>query len=309
MGLARILNSLFGKWFHKGSDMPWASKWKPIVGLTPKFGGQGKVTFVEHADKHVRGALKTLRDSSPNSRLRKERRARMRREVVALETLKGTRGITRVLDHNTDRFDDLSIELYVVQELIEGRTLAQHADPPVGITEATRITVELCELVKECHGAGVLHREIKPDNIIIDSLGAIWLVDFGLTYVEESDSLKTDTNEEIGNRFLRVPEYSSGRGAKYAPQSDLTLICGVLFKLITGHKPSNLQDDRALPPHLSRHSPVEEEIKSDPRWPRIKSIFDIGFAVDINLRFSTADELLRQNPSHCLPDVLSLITP
>lgn len=284
---------MFEKRSHKRSDTPWASKWRTIFGLRPRSGGQGTVTFVESAGRRVRGALKVLKIGSTNTGRIKRSRARMRREVVALETLKGTRGIPKVLDHNTDCFEDLSTQLYVVQEFVDGITLAEHAQRPLSISEAARITIELCELLKACHDAGVLHRDIKPDNIIIDSSGSAWLVDFGLTYIEEDESFKTDTREEIGNRFLRLPEHSSGRDAKHLRQSDVTQACGILFKLITGYNPSTLLDDEGLPPHLSRHSPVAESTKSDPRWPKIKSIFDIGFSVDINLRFLTAEELLR----------------
>jgi serine/threonine protein kinase len=85
-----------------------------------KHGGQSTVTFVENADKSLRGALKVLKNGNQKRGLIRERRARMRREVVALETLRGASGIPFVLDHNTEFFEVLSIDLYVVQEFIEG---------------------------------------------------------------------------------------------------------------------------------------------------------------------------------------------
>jgi len=220
----------------------------------------------------------------------------MRREVVALETLSGIKGIPAVLEHNTSDFENKSILLYVVLEFIYGTNLGEHIHTPLEIEIALAMAIQLCQIVKSCHESGVVHRDIKPDNLIIEaSSGDVWLVDFGQTWFED-DSLpfKTETGQEVGNRFLRLPELFSGSKLKDDERSHLTFVCGIFFWLLTHEKPSTLLNENSSPPHRAKELSFPEKTRSDNRWDLIRSLFDVGFAPGINQRFQSADDLLQR---------------
>src|SRR5271165_1845192 len=115
----------------KSKQEPWRTNWKPLEEHPVKSGGHGTVRFVESLDGSTKGALKILKEEFVH-----EHRSRMRREVVALETLKGTNGIPAVLEHNTSYFEDASIRLYVVMQFIDEENLNEHFHSPTDLDKA-----------------------------------------------------------------------------------------------------------------------------------------------------------------------------
>jgi eukaryotic-like serine/threonine-protein kinase len=75
------------------------------------------------------------------------------------------------------------------------------------------------------------------------------LVDFGMSYHEEASALVTPAWEEVGNRFLRLPELASESSLKRDPGSDVTFCGGILFLLLTGSRPGQLIDHDNCMPH------------------------------------------------------------
>jgi len=205
---------------------PWSYRWN--VANTPRKGGnQFVVQLVQDLEGTTRGGLKLLKEDS-NS----ERRARLAREVIILQRLGGVPGIPVVLDHNTANHGTKIAPLYVVLEFIDGVSLSEHFQSALSIDDSVRITIQLCEIVRLCHERGVAHRDIKPDNIMVQGGSEkVWLIDFGIGWPEDdADPFETEINQELGNRFLRLPElHSPDATGKRDQRSDLTLVCGVLF--------------------------------------------------------------------------------
>src|SRR5258708_3953927 len=261
---------------------PWRSKWKRKPGWPPKEGGQTTVQVVESIDNEMTGALKLLRSDFDS-----ERRARLAREVLLLQKLQGIPGIPAVLDHNTESFEDKDTALYVVLEFIEGRRLSEEFRNPLSIDQSTLLTIQLCEIIRACHSREIIHRDIKPDNILIDrEAEKIWLIDFGTAWTEdESVPFKTEINEELGNRFLKLPELLSGIPKKHDVRSDLTFISGIFFWFLTNRKPSVLIPDDLKPPHRRLAESFPSHTVSDQRWSLAQSICDVCFAPALNQRF------------------------
>ncbi len=233
------------------------------------------VRMVQSADGNTSGVLKILKNPRDSVR-----RYRLAREVQALEKLRDTEGIPRILDHNTTSLGEKEIPLYLVIERIEGVTLSKEFRTPLNLDESLKLTIKICELVFRCHRCNVTHRDIKPDNIIIERItGNVSLIDFGEAWNEDQiPSLETDINAELGNRFLRLPEFTSGTETKDDPRSDLTFVVGILFWLLTQKKPAQLLNAEPNPPHRRMESLLPEKIVSDTRWPFVRSIFDVGFS-------------------------------
>lgn len=272
--------------------MTWEEDWEIAEGAISRRGGQGHVVKVIHRDSRVVGALKQMHSSHQKN---SERRQRMAREVTALQRLHAT-NVPAVLDHNVTEVDDVTVPLYFVAEWIEGHTLQdKFGGKPPSLREALTLTRNLAGIVMHCHKNAVIHRDIKPTNVLtrVDT-NELYLIDFGIAYSDSPDeAISTEIRQELGNRFLRLPGLAAG-SAKRDPRDDLTLLVGVLFFLITGRnpRPNLLLDDEGRPPHKRASASFPEEATRDPAWKRIMSIFDVGFNVNVGFRFQSASDLI-----------------
>jgi serine/threonine protein kinase len=267
----------------------WQEDWEPVAG-DPVPGGQGHIVRVRRRSGPQIGALKRLNEGSAH---RKERRYRMNTEVQALRLLDGN-GTPRVLAANTERWREGSVELFAVLDWVDGPTVLQHVNGrPLDVDEALRLMLPLIDTIVRCHAAGIVHRDIKPDNVILEEadLDRPVLVDFGMSWTERDRApLETEPGQEIGNRFLRLPEYSAGRSADgRAPQSDVTQLVGVFFYLLTGRYPRLLTDERGRPPHQAVELPAA--LLGDARWPVILRVFREGFRHALADRFRDSSDL------------------
>jgi serine/threonine protein kinase len=242
-----------------GEGGSWQSGWDLVEGAVGSAGGQGTVSQVVRRADGVIGALKELH---PAHLADTERRERMAREVRALERVQGM-GVSAVLDHNMRFVDDTSVPLYFVSGWVEGKTLQnQTGGRALPIEDALRITRELAEVVARCHAVGVCHRDIKPDNIVVGSNDSrLTLVDFGIAFAEadpEESDFRTEPAQELGNRFLRIPDLSAGQEERRDPRSDVTLVVGVLFTCCRGAPHARWSTRRCAPrmPALPTCSPI-----------------------------------------------------
>lgn len=267
------------------TDRPWTAKWKKVRKL--KSGGQGHADIVVPADGTPGTfVLKTLREP-----LSKSSRGRMFREAAALATLEHP-GIVTLVEHNTGDWKDHRTELYLVLEYIEGPTLGDYIrdHTRMSLDDALAMTSALLDSVEACHDAGLGHRDIKDNNILLrggDPRRPV-LIDFGLTFsVVEDDSL-TGTDEQLGNRFLLLPDLKVG--GKRDLRSDVTLAAACLFYAATGMKPVVLRDGQNLPPHERADAkPVLATFSSEIR-PELSRFFGKTFRPHAENRWQSAAE-------------------
>jgi eukaryotic-like serine/threonine-protein kinase len=231
---------------------PWAAKWieDEAAKSQRRTGGQGIVKRVHRRDD-PEAFVFVLKELKEQKSL--ERRARMYREVVALETLQHPL-TPRVVDHNTGNYRDLSVQLYVVFEFIDGPTLSEYVSKrgPLCLSDALEIVTGVLAVLECYHASGVGHRDIKPGNIILRSsiCASPVLIDFGLTFnVHDEEEDLTPDWQQVGNRFLSLPEHAMFSQNKRDLRSDLTSCVGLLYFLLTGAWPVTLTDEAGRPPH------------------------------------------------------------
>jgi serine/threonine protein kinase len=283
-------------------EKPWSHSWVPLEGAKARSGGQGTVIKVRH---RIDGSVGAVKEIHPSHLKKRERRQRMAREVLALERMEG-QGVPEVLDHNMDCVKESEIPLYIVTRWIEGQTLQQFAGgKPRPIEEALGITRNLAVTLARCHKAGILHRDIKPDNIILEQQGrGVKLVDFGIAWISPQDDEKaefyTRDGQELGNRFLRLPDLAAGQRQRDA-RTDVTFLVGILFFLLTGMAPRVLINQDGLAPHEGLSHRLPESVLTDNRWHQLERIFRVGFQPSINQRFQTADDLIQRIDEILLP--------
>src|SRR5438552_2591260 len=108
---------------------------------------------------------------------------------------------------------------------------------PMSIRQAAELIAKVARTVHYAHEHGILHRDIKPGNILLDAGGEPLLTDFGLARLLESESTITRTLEVMGTPSYMAPEQASGETAKLTSGTDVYGLGAVLYQLLTGHPP------------------------------------------------------------------------
>ena len=127
---------------------------------------------------------------------------------------------------------------YFSMGLVEGGQLdAIVRREPMPIRQAVELMEKVARTVHYAHEHGILHRDIKPGNILLDTKGEPHLTDFGLARLVESESTVTRTLEVIGTPSYMAPEQAMGNNADVSGATDVYGLGAVLYQLLTGHPP------------------------------------------------------------------------
>src|SRR4029434_2466672 len=125
---------------------------------------------------------------------------------------------------------------YFTMKFVEGGQLdevVRHA--PISIRQAAKLIAKVARTVHYAHQHGILHRDIKPGNILLDQKGEPHLTDFGLARLVESESTVTRTMEVLGTPSYMAPEQAVGNNAAVSSATDVYALGAVLYQLVTGH--------------------------------------------------------------------------
>ncbi|AZM48190.1 serine/threonine protein kinase [Streptomyces sp. WAC 06738] len=199
--------------------------------------GRGGMGTVWRATDEVLGravAVKELR--LPTSVDEDEKRrlvTRTLREAKAIARIRNTGAVTvyDVVDE-----DDRP---WIVMELIEGRSLSDltRDDGPLTPRRAAEVGLAVLDVLRAAHSEGILHRDVKPSNVLISDDGRVVLSDFGIAQVEGDPSI-TSTGMLVGAPSYISPERA--RGQKPGPPADLWSLGGLLYAAVEGHPPYDL---------------------------------------------------------------------
>ena len=127
---------------------------------------------------------------------------------------------------------------YFSMKFIEGGQLDEVARrAPMSIRQATELIAKVARTVHYAHEHGILHRDIKPGNILLDAKGEPHLTDFGLARLVETESSITQTLDVIGTPSYMAPEQAVGNNAAVSSATDVYGLGAVLYQLLTGQPP------------------------------------------------------------------------
>ena len=187
---------------------------------------------------------------------------------------------------------------YIVMEFVPGRTLKQviRARGPLLKEEAVDIMKQLTSAVAEAHSKGIIHRDIKPQNVIIKADGSVKILDFGIATAKGSMQL-TQANNVMGSVHYLAPELAKGEQA--SAQSDIYALGIVLYEMLAGDVP--FKADQAVQVAL-RHmrDPMPSLREANPTVPQsIENIVIRATAKDPKKRYSSCLEMWR-DLSTCL---------
>ncbi len=222
-------------------------------------GGMGVVHLAEHTATGVRYAIKTLYGvQDPEAILRFQREAQGHARVDSHPN------VVRV--HSFGQFPG---GLYLVVELVSGGSLAERLKGKLlSIQDSARLVRDLARGVAHIHAHGVLHRDLKPDNILLD--GEVpRLADFGLAKVVGEHTL-TVTGTALGTPAYMAPEQIDSTRGEPGPWTDVYGLGAVLYECLTGRPPfvgvsamatlvKSLKETPAAPSGLRQEIPAELE--------------------------------------------------
>ena len=129
-------------------------------------------------------------------------------------------------------------QCYFSMKFVEGGQLDEVVkDAPMSIRQAVELIAKIARTVHYAHEHGILHRDIKPGNILLDAKGEPQLTDFGLARLVESESTVTRTVEVLGTPSYMAPEQAAGNNTKPTNATDVYGLGAVLYQLLTGYPP------------------------------------------------------------------------
>jgi serine/threonine protein kinase/thioredoxin-like negative regulator of GroEL len=180
---------------------------------------------------------------------------------------------------------------FIAMAYYEGETLEERLDRrgPLPVKEAVDLATQIAEGLKAAHQAGIVHRDVKPANVMVTGDGTVKLLDFGLARAAAQSDL-TDPGQRVGTAAYMSPEQADGRAVD--ARTDLWALGVVLYELLAGERP--FRGDRASsvlysivhedPTPLSDHRP---------RVPTaVERIVECCLRKDLDERYNSADALL-----------------
>ncbi len=159
----------------------------------------------------------------------------------------------------------------------------------LSVADAIRYTTQICEGLHKAHDVGVVHRDVKPANIIIDPANRARLVDFGLATVAGEEKL-TRTGSTVGTVGYMSPEQVSGGNVDH--RSDLFSVGVMLYEMITGHRPFQGDNDAAIIKAISDSAPEPIARFKSGTSAELQQIIDKALAKDPAVRYQHADGML-----------------
>ncbi len=256
-------------------------------------GGMGIVYEAEQVSLGRRVALKVL---PVTAGLDAKQLARFRIEAQVMAALHHPQ-IVPIFAVGCDR----GVHYYAMQ-LIAGRSLADRLREPgedrgggagtygrFAPREAARLAMQAAEALEHAHGLGVLHRDVKPGNLLVDGLGHLWVTDFGLARLQGRGDL-TDSGDLLGTLRYMSPEQAAG-GRVLDPRTDVYALGATLYELLTARPSFDGVDRQDLLRRIAHVEPVPPR-RIDPTIPLdLETIVGKAMAKEPERRYATAREL------------------
>ncbi|MEV0174362.1 protein kinase [Streptomyces sp. NPDC050803] len=260
-------------------------------------GGMASVHLAYDAVLDRQVAIKTL-----HTELGREQafRERFRREAQAVAKLTHT-NIVSVFDTGEDTLDGMTTP-YIVMEYIEGRPLGSVLDEDVRqygampADKALKITADVLAALEISHEMGLVHRDIKPGNVMMTKRGVVKVMDFGIARAMQSGvTSMTQTGMVVGTPQYLSPEQALGRGVD--ARSDLYSVGIMLFQLVTGRLPFEADSPLAIAYAHVQEEPVAPSSVNRSLPPAVDALVARALKKNPNERFPSAeamrDECLR----------------
>lgn len=247
-------------------------------------GGMGTVFVATHKNNGSTAAIKILH---PEFSRDSDTRSRFLQEGYAANRVSHP-GVVRILD------DDVTEEgiAYLVMELLEGELLERRRIRKGGklpLTEVYEIADQLLDVLASAHANGIVHRDVKPDNLFLTAEGRLKVLDFGFAQMKSSyRTEQTATGFLLGTPGFMAPEQATGNRRLIDAQTDLWAVGATMFILLTG-QPCHAGESAAEMLVAAASVPVRSITTLEPHLPtKLAQAIDRALAFEKSARWPDA---------------------
>ncbi len=248
-------------------------------------GGMGIIYKARHPDLDRLFAVKLL---TPRTQASPEALARFQREAKIAARLDHP-NIVRVYDAGTDQGLP-----YLVMDFVDGPNLdALVAEEGIGVRKAAQVTRALALALEHAHQHNVVHRDVKPENVIVDrATGEPRITDFGivkeLAADDEDERKLTQTGFTLGSPCYMSPEQAEGRHDLVGPPSDVYSLAATLYELLTGAPPFDGESIHEIMTRVVRDEAVAVRARNPAVPPQLEVVCMKGLEKDLERRYPSA---------------------
>lgn len=256
-------------------------------------GGMGVVRLAEQTTVGRKVAVKTLRDGPQH----RDAVLKLLREAWITGALEHP-NIVPIYDVGVDASGGPQIVLKRIEGvawrdvILDPEQIARRFNADDALEWNLRILGQVCRAVHFAHARGILHRDLKPDNVMIGGFGEVYVLDWGIAVSTRDDGtgrfpLASEANDMAGTPVYMAPEMLGGEPHALGPRTDVYLLGALLYEITVGRPPHDEESMQAI---------VASIVISEPKIPaevagELAQIIRRAMARDSDDRFSTADEL------------------
>lgn len=190
---------------------------------------------------------------------------------------------------------------YIVMELIDGITLKQYMDQraPLSWRETLHFAMQIAKALEHAHSRSIIHRDIKPHNVMILKDGSVKVADFGIARI--ASATNTLTKEALGSVHYISPEQA--RGARVDNRSDIYSLGVVMYEMLTGRPPYDGETPVSVAIQHINGTPLSPSLLNSEIPTGLEQITMHAMCSDLNIRYSSITDMLkdmeefRKNPS------------
>jgi hypothetical protein len=255
-------------------------------------GGMGEIYFAEDRDLGREVAIKLLDERLAGNQ---DLRRRFGREALAAARLSGHPHVVTIYD-----VGDCHGRPFIVMEYLPGGTLGDRArSGPVARENALAWLGQAGEALDAAHELGIVHRDVKPANLLLDARGQVAVADFGIARIADDTSAMTAAGTVIGTAGYLAPEQALGDAA--TPASDRYALAVVAYALLTGGRPFERGSTTAeAAAHI--HEPVPPASQRGVGLPRaLDAVFERALAKNPAERYASAAEFVQDLAGVLMP--------
>ena len=179
--------------------------------------------------------------------------------------------------------------LFIIMEYVNGGTLRQHMESAMATREIARVVREVANALTYAAAMGIIHRDVKPVNVLMDQSGRAVLSDFGIAKVLQTSAALTHAGAGVGTPEYMSPEQC--QGGSVDARADIYALGVMLYEMLTGHTPFEADNYTALA-HSHIYEPVPPPSKYNPRIsPAVQSVVLKALEKTPSDRFQKATEM------------------
>ena len=242
-------------------------------------GGMGEVYLAEDTNLKRQVALKFLPTHASEN---EEALARFRAEAQAAAALNHPNIITI---HEVGSHEGRT---YIAMAHVDGHPLSTEIQEEISIDRAIDLAIQVCDGLDQAHKAGIVHRDIKPDNLLVDSDGRLKILDFGVAKHEGLGSL-TQTDSTVGTAFYMSPEQT--RGDVVDQRTDIFSLGAILYEMVAGQRPFKGDHVAAVQYSIANEEPQPLARYSNKATPELERIVAKALAKDPAARYQSAADV------------------